>query len=99
MSGYGYYPMMGYGHDWSSMGGMMIFGGLIWLVLLVLAVVAIVWVVRSTVHVPHAGLHPPQRSPGLDILEERYARGEIGREEYFEKKADLLGQEPAIRKK
>ncbi|HBX65114.1 MAG TPA: electron transporter RnfE, partial [Balneolaceae bacterium] len=26
----------------------------------------------------------------LDILEERYARGEIGKEEYEEKKKDLM---------
>ena len=29
------------------------------------------------------------RSPGLDALEERYAKGEIGREEHLQKKRDL----------
>jgi putative membrane protein len=29
------------------------------------------------------------RSNALDLLEERYARGEINREEYLEKKRDL----------
>jgi putative membrane protein len=29
------------------------------------------------------------RSAALDLLEQRYARGEIGREEYLEKKQDL----------
>jgi putative membrane protein len=32
-----------------------------------------------------------RRSPGLDALEERYARGEINRDEYLQKKKDMLG--------
>ena len=31
------------------------------------------------------------RLRGLDILEERYARGEIQRDEYLQKKQDLIG--------
>lgn len=34
---------------------------------------------------------PPGRSEALAILETRYARGEIQREEYLQKKADLGG--------
>jgi putative membrane protein len=34
---------------------------------------------------------PPSRSEALAILEARYARGEIQRDEYLEKKADLGG--------
>ena len=30
-----------------------------------------------------------RRSAGLQALEERYARGEIGRDEYLEKKRDI----------
>lgn len=32
----------------------------------------------------------PARSEALRILEERYARGDIGRDEFLERKADLL---------
>jgi putative membrane protein len=32
-----------------------------------------------------------RRSSGLDVLEERYARGEINRDEYLEKKRDIVG--------
>ena len=34
---------------------------------------------------------PPARSEALSVLEARYARGEIQREEYLQKKADLGG--------
>jgi putative membrane protein len=40
---------------------------------------------------PH--MRVDRRSPALDLLEQRYARGEIGREEFFERRAVLL-QEP-----
>jgi uncharacterized membrane protein len=32
-----------------------------------------------------------RQSSGFDVLEERYARGEINREEYLEKKRDISG--------
>jgi putative membrane protein len=32
-----------------------------------------------------------RRSPGLDTLEERYARGEINRDEYLQKRRDITG--------
>jgi putative membrane protein len=35
--------------------------------------------------------HPANRTDALSILEGRYARGEIQREEYLEKKKDLGG--------
>lgn len=34
-------------------------------------------------------------SPGLDALDERYARGEINRDEYLQKRRDILGQPKA----
>jgi putative membrane protein len=49
-----------------------------------------VWIVRYTTD---WGDHPRigRRQPGLDILEERYARGEINCEEYLLKKRDIIG--------
>ncbi|MFO1183373.1 MAG: SHOCT domain-containing protein [Bauldia sp.] len=41
------------------------------------------------------GWQGPRRSSGLAILEERYAKGEINRDEYLEKRRDLLGEAAA----
>jgi putative membrane protein len=55
-----------------------------------LIIVGVVWIVR---YVTDSGDHPRigRRQPGLDVLEERYARGEINREEYLQKKKDIIG--------
>jgi uncharacterized membrane protein len=34
---------------------------------------------------------PRRRPTGLDVLAERYARGEIGRDEFLDKKRDIEG--------
>lgn len=72
---------------WDHMGGYG--GGLGWLwmvlfwVLLIVAIVALVrWLFISSVE------RPKQRT-AMDILEERYARGEIDRDEFEQKKRDL----------
>jgi putative membrane protein len=88
MLGRGSYWMMGSG--WNGTGWMMIFGGLFWLVLLALGVAGAVWLFsaarRRGRDVPMA----KRNYPPLEILEQRYARGEINREEYLEKKSDML---------
>jgi len=68
-------------HGW--WGWFMPFGGFWFLILLV--VLFIVLFSRS----PH---RRPPRPSALDTLEERYAKGEIGRDEYLQKKRDILGQ-------
>jgi uncharacterized membrane protein len=40
---------------------------------------------------PSATLRGAEDRPALDILEQAYARGEIKREEFLQKRADLLG--------
>ncbi|MBU6471205.1 MAG: SHOCT domain-containing protein [Alphaproteobacteria bacterium] len=58
--------------------------GHFWLLVLLVVLVAVLFS-RSTRRYPL----PPRRSAALDLLEQRYARGEIGRDEYLEKKRDL----------
>ena len=90
--GYGY----GYGPGWGMMGGYGGYGGgpihlIVWVVIIVAIVAFCVWMMRSMcAHGMHHHL-PPRRSSGLDVLEERYARGEINRDEYLQKKRDILG--------
>ena len=61
-----------------------------WAVILIALVVGIVWLVRSMTG-SGAHHHPSKRSAGLEVLEERYARGELNRDEYLEKKKDMQG--------
>jgi putative membrane protein len=61
----------------------------IWIVILIAVIALVVWLVRS-VAAP-GGQHLPRRSAGLDVIEERYARGEINRDEYLQKKKDITG--------
>jgi putative membrane protein len=77
-------PMMAYGFG-GGWGWMMALNGLFWLVLVVALVALILRSSRSL-----GGERPSPRSPGLDALEERYARGEIQREEFLQKKTDIL---------
>jgi len=82
--------MWTYGPGWMMGGGagFGFFGMILWLFLLIVIIAAGVWIVRS--FIPKGASHPTVRSsPGLHVLEERYARGEINRDEYLEKKRDL----------
>ena len=68
-----HYGGMGFGMGF----GMLIFWGLL------IAVIAVLF--RGTCRTGN----PEPKKSALDILEERYARGEIGREEFEQKKHDL----------
>lgn len=61
--------------------GMMIFGWLFTVALIAL----VAWAIWSVTRRRDFGT----RSRPADILAERYARGEIGRDEYLERRADL----------
>ncbi|MEJ2725128.1 MAG: SHOCT domain-containing protein [Deltaproteobacteria bacterium] len=77
--------MGGFGGGW--------FGGIFMIVFWVLIIVAVVflirWLVQSTKgHSSQGWTGSSNRA--LDILKERYARGEINKEEFEEKKRDLV---------
>ena len=90
---YGYGPhmnMMWWGGGWYGM----IFGPLIMILVLAVVIAAAVLLVRG-ISGPWPGAAPfgtsgapPDRTP-LDILKERYARGEIDQEEYRLRRTDL----------
>lgn len=71
--------MWGYDHPMNfGFGG--IFMWLFWIALIVL----IVWLLKNGI-----GGQQRRSNTALDILEQRYARGEIDKEEFEEKKRDL----------
>jgi putative membrane protein len=78
--------MMWWGGGWYGM----FFGPLIMILVLAVVIAAVVLIVRwSGGGSPWQG-SPPQRKP-LDILKERFARGEIDKAE-FEERRRLLGE-------
>ena len=89
-------PAWGYGgyHYGSGMmyGGRGIFGWLMMILIIVLVVAVSIGVIRWIFpggHRPPSGSPAPHNS-ALDILEERYARGEIDKDEFEEKRKTLL---------
>jgi putative membrane protein len=75
-------PFNWWGHPvWSWAMGL---HGLFWLVLIGLAIVAIVLLLRSS-----ARSRLGTEISAIAVLDARYARGEIGRGEYMERKRDL----------
>jgi putative membrane protein len=85
--------MFGYGHDWGMMGGS--FGGaggfnmVFWVLALLLLAGGVFWFMRSSPSIGLGRNAAAARPGGLDVLEQRYARGEVNREEYLQKKGDL----------
>lgn len=75
-------------HDWMMDGWGMGLGFIFWVAVLVLTVAALVWFVRSQTTKRGSA---ERRSSGRAALDERYARGEIDREEYLQKKRDIDG--------
>jgi putative membrane protein len=88
--------MWGHGNGWGGAGEAVMV--VVMLAVLALIVVGIVLLVRGlTRHDSVQPGPPPGPAPGptgktaLQVLEERYARGEIDREEFLQRKQDLLG--------
>jgi putative membrane protein len=71
--------------DREMMGGFgMGFGGILWIAIIALIVFLVWQYLRQD-----KNLGDSQNSP-LEILKQRYAKGEIDKEEYEEKKRDLI---------
>lgn len=76
---------MGMGMGW---GGMW-FGGIFWLLILGLIIWVVVTLVNNSRHRNETQYLPP-KSDALEILKQRYARGEITHQEFELMKRDLL---------
>jgi len=75
-------------HDW--MDGWWPMGGLFWIAIIALVVYAIFAFSRRD---SGTGSGPDGTgSSALRILDERYAKGEINRDEYLRRKRDILGK-------
>ena len=77
-------------------GSHIIFSGAVFgLIVLVIAgvVLAVIAIVQSVRHEPlhRPSWQPPPPHPALAELDLRYARGDVTREEYLQRRADLLG--------
>lgn len=87
MMGGGGNPMMGYG-DWGNMMGWG-FGILGWFSMLIFWILLILGVVALIRYLGGSTRSKDKEKSSLDILKERYAKGEIDKKEFEEKKKDL----------
>lgn len=79
----GGYDWMGWPGWWGGFGGLfMLF---FWILVLVGLALSIKWLWEHT-----GGKSSQSRESALDILKKRYAKGEITKEEFEEKKKDIL---------
>jgi putative membrane protein len=74
----------GYGMGWGIFGALHM---LLWWILIILGIVVLVkWLFGGT-----GGSAQGRENRALEVLKERYARGEIGKDEFDQKKRDLSG--------
>lgn len=82
-----------YDHSWMFGGKGMFFGGL-WMILMWgIPLLVLFLLLKYLFAKPQGGVgreNKPEKASPLDILKEAYARGEISREEYLQKRDDLL---------
>ena len=82
------YMMGGFfnGYGWVGSVFMVLFWGLLCLLLIFAIVTGVVLLVQAFTG---RGIRGGEKNTALDVLHERYARGEIGRDEYLERRRDL----------
>ncbi len=83
MGYYGYGPMMGYEYGGGAWWGWIIMA-LFWAII----IAVVVMIVRRLGH-GHRRWHEGHGDSAIEILKERYAKGEIDKKEFEEKKKDL----------
>ncbi|MEK9156210.1 MAG: SHOCT domain-containing protein [Patescibacteria group bacterium] len=97
----GFWPMMGggghlmMGYNWDNMmngfWGYNWFGVVMMILFWILIIAGIIWLVRYLGGSSNVvGINTGREKSPMDILKERYAKGEINKEEFEEKKKDLV---------
>ena len=88
-SGYHYGPHMNWGSGWHGW----FFGPVMMILFIAVIVVLAVVLVRRFGGFGHGGQRyaPPERDP-LDILKERFAKGEIDKDDYEDRRRALLSE-------
>lgn len=76
----------GFPGGWFGFGGLGIFAGIISLIIWIAVIVGIVYLIKYLVSGEHYG---GRENRSMEILRERYAKGEITKEEYESRKEDL----------
>lgn len=85
--GYGHMMDWGRGYDGYGYGIGMMFGPVLWLIVLGLVVAGVIWLVRRMDHTAPG----KARGDALALLDMRLAKGEIDGEEYEARKKLLMG--------
>jgi putative membrane protein len=83
-----YDHMYGFGGGWGLLG---LLAMCVFWVILILVIVLLVRAAAGGRHRHMRHWHDDSHTSALSILEERYAKGEISKEEFVEKKKDLQG--------
>ena len=66
-------------------------GGILWIIFLVIIIGVIIRLVRGPrYHGMYGHGWQDEKNDAVDILKERYAKGEINKEEFEQKKSDLM---------
>ena len=88
-----------YGYNHENLGwGHVVFGSIMMLLIWAVIIGGIIWVVRTISGSRRAPLQPaaaaPAKNPALEILDRRFAKGEIDEDEYRRRRAILDGTDP-----
>jgi putative membrane protein len=60
-----------------------------WWIIGLIIVFAVVWIVVKGMNQNNNSSNQPERKSSLDVLKDRYARGEINKQEFEERKKDI----------
>jgi len=72
-------------YEWHDYGG-----GMMW-IFWALLIIGVFWIIKTITAQGREGKPPEHDKSALDLLKERYAKGEIEQDEFVQKRKDLGG--------